>query len=91
MFIDELDTNISSVYLKTLMQFLLENAKGQLILTTHNLDLMEVLKREKTSINAIGFDNVLDTWVHNKTIQKARESYRITDEQKDYLRKKKSG
>ena len=28
----------------------------------------------------------LDTWTHNKTIQKAIESYRITDEQKDYLR-----
>ena len=27
----------------------------------------------------------LDTWVHNKTIQKARESYRITDKQKEYL------
>ena len=30
-------------------------------------------------------DNRLDTWTHNKTIQKARESYRITPEQKDYL------
>ncbi len=28
----------------------------------------------------------LDKWVHNKTIQKAVESYRITDEQKAYLR-----
>lgn len=28
----------------------------------------------------------LDLWVHNKTIQKACESYRITDEQKAYLR-----
>ena len=28
----------------------------------------------------------LDTWVHNKTIQKAVESYRITPEQKEYLR-----
>lgn len=28
----------------------------------------------------------LDPWVHNKTIQKAVESYRITDEQKHYLR-----
>lgn len=28
----------------------------------------------------------LDRWVHNKTIQKAIESYRITDEQKAYLR-----
>lgn len=28
----------------------------------------------------------LDTWTHNKTIQKARESYRITKEQKLYLK-----
>ena len=28
----------------------------------------------------------LDKWTHNKTIQKAIESYRITNEQKDYLR-----
>ncbi len=28
----------------------------------------------------------LDTWTHNKAIQKAIESYRITDEQKTYLR-----
>ena len=27
----------------------------------------------------------LDTWAHNKTIQKAKESYRITPEQKEYL------
>ena len=31
-------------------------------------------------------NNKLDTWVHNKTIQKAVESYRVTDEHKDYLR-----
>lgn len=31
----------------------------------------------------------LSKWVHNKTIQKALESYRITDEQKQYLRKLK--
>lgn len=28
----------------------------------------------------------LDDWVHKKTIRKAIESYRITDEQKDYLK-----
>lgn len=28
----------------------------------------------------------LDKWTHNKTIQKARESYRITPEQKEYLK-----
>ena len=31
-------------------------------------------------------DKVLEPWTHNKTIQKACESYRITDEQKQYLR-----
>lgn len=31
-------------------------------------------------------NNKLDIWVHNKTIQKAIESYRITDNQKEYLR-----
>ena len=29
---------------------------------------------------------VLDKWVHNKTIQKARESFRITGRQKEYLK-----
>ena len=28
----------------------------------------------------------LDRWTHNKTIQKAIESYRITNEKKEYLR-----
>ncbi len=31
-------------------------------------------------------ENRLDTWVHNKTIQKAIESYRIPDESKAYLK-----
>ena len=31
-------------------------------------------------------ENRLDTWIHNKTIQKAVESYRITPERKNYLR-----
>lgn len=31
-------------------------------------------------------NEVLGTWIHNKTIQKARESYRITPEQKEYLK-----
>lgn len=29
----------------------------------------------------------LDTWTHNKTIQKSVESYRITPEQKEYLKR----
>jgi 3-methyladenine DNA glycosylase AlkD len=33
--------------------------------------------------------DALDPWTHNKAIQKAVESYRITDEQKTYLRRLK--
>lgn len=36
-------------------------------------------------------DGKLDVWTHNKTIQKAVESYRITDEQKVYLKSLKVG
>ena len=31
-------------------------------------------------------ENRLDVWTHNKTIQKARESFRISDERKEYLK-----
>ena len=31
-------------------------------------------------------NNKLDTWTHNKTIQKARESYRIDKDKKEYLK-----
>ena len=31
-------------------------------------------------------NRILDPWIHNKTIQKARESFRITADQKEYLK-----
>ena len=42
-------------------------------------------KQWNTTIKYIE-EKKLTTWVHNKTIQKAVESYRITDEQKAYLK-----
>ncbi len=42
-------------------------------------------KKYKETITVLE-NNKLETWTHNKTIQKAIESYRITDEQKKYLR-----
>ena len=36
-------------------------------------------------------NNKLDTWTHNKTIQKARESYRIEEDKKEYLKSLKRG
>jgi len=47
------------------------------------------LTKQWDSSIAIIEQKLLSPWIHNKTIQKAIESYRITDEQKDYLRKLK--
>ena len=47
------------------------------------------LAKQYDSVIAYLQENRLDKWTHNKTIQKAIESYRITDEQKAFLRKLK--
>ena len=46
--------------------------------------VMLVKKYEKTL--SIIENKLLDRWTHNKAIQKSIESFRITNEQKDYLR-----
>lgn len=47
------------------------------------------LAKQRNSAVLYLTENKLDEWVHNKTIQKAVESYRITPEQKEYLKKLK--
>ncbi|MBE7055672.1 MAG: hypothetical protein E7392_06140 [Ruminococcaceae bacterium] len=44
----------------------------------------KVLKYEETV--PYKENNLLDTWTHNKTIQKAIESLRISKEKKEYLK-----
>ena len=44
------------------------------------------LAKQYNSIIPFLEEQKLDVWTHNKTIQKARESFRVTDEQKEYLR-----
>ena len=44
------------------------------------------LAKQYDSAVRILLDSRLDVWTHNKTIQKAVESRRITDEQKAYLK-----
>jgi len=48
------------------------------------------LAKQWDSVLPILTGHRLDRWTHNKTIQKAMESYRITDEQKACLRAMKS-
>ena len=44
-----------------------------------------LIKQWDTAIKFLQ-EQKLDTWTHNKTIQKARESFMITTEQKEYLK-----
>lgn len=59
-FIDEMDTNLNSVYLVKLLEFFKEYGDGQLIFTTHNLEVMDILKNEKRSIVILGNNNNID-------------------------------
>ncbi|MCR5396900.1 MAG: DNA alkylation repair protein [Lachnospiraceae bacterium] len=44
------------------------------------------LAKQYTEVLPILEERKLDPWVHNKTIQKAVESYRVTKEHKEYLK-----
>ena len=44
------------------------------------------LAKQYESVIPIIENKTLDDWTHNKSIQKATESYRITSKQKDYLK-----
>lgn len=61
-FIDEMDVNINSVYLCKLIDFLINEGKGQLCFTSHNLEPMNSLKNSKAGICAIGYERNIDIW-----------------------------
>ena len=44
------------------------------------------LAKQYDAVLPVLLEQRLDVWTHNKTIQKAVESYRITAEQKEYLK-----
>ena len=43
------------------------------------------LAKQYEAVLPILQERLMDSWSHNKAIQKARESYRITSQQKEYL------
>lgn len=43
------------------------------------------LAKQYDAVLPILKERLMDSWSHNKAIQKARESYRITPQQKEYL------
>lgn len=63
-FIDELDSNISSVYLNKFIEYFLEYGKGILCFTSHNFEFMNVLtKGRKRAIYFLGETGILRPWV----------------------------
>lgn len=61
-FIDEMDANLHDVYLCALLEFLMDYGKGQLCFTTHNIGPMDILKRNKKSIDFLSVDKHIYSW-----------------------------
>ncbi len=61
-FVDEMDSNLNDVYLCKLIEYFMYYGKGQLCFTTHNLDPMTILKKNKNSIDFLSSDNHLVSW-----------------------------
>lgn len=61
-FIDEFDSNLHDVYLCALLEYLMEYGEGQLCFTTHNVGPMDILKRNKKSIDFLSEDHKIYPW-----------------------------
>ena len=64
-FIDELDSNLHDVYLCALLEYLMEYGKGQLCFTTHNIGPMDILKKNKKSIDFLSSNHKVYSWTVN--------------------------
>ncbi len=64
-FIDEFDANIHDVLLTKLLEYITYYTEGQFIFTTHNLNPMHILKKQKHSIDFISNDGCVISWTSN--------------------------
>lgn len=71
-FIDELDSNLHDVYLCALLEYLMDYGQGQLCFTTHNVGPMDILKRNKKSIDFLSIDNKIYSWKTNGNYSPAK-------------------
>lgn len=71
-FIDELDSNLHDVYLCALLEYLMDYGEGQLCFTTHNIGPMDVLKRNKKSIDFLSVDHTIYPWKPNGNYSPSR-------------------
>ncbi|MBR6681428.1 MAG: DNA alkylation repair protein [Clostridia bacterium] len=78
-----LDENFEEEYLKTVSE--IESDEYYVNMMRAWFFATALAKQYETTLPYIE-NRELDTWTHNKTVQKAIESYRITKEQKEYLK-----
>lgn len=71
-FIDEFDSNLHDVYLCALLEYLMEYGEGQLCFTTHNVGPMDILRRNKKSIDFLSEDNKIYPWKTNGNYSPAK-------------------
>ncbi len=64
-FIDELDANVSGVYLRKLVEYMNDFGEGQLVFTCHSLDPMYALAGKTKSIYFLSEDNLPYAWTKN--------------------------
>ena len=63
--IDEIGTSIHDIYLNKLIEFFAVDGKGQLVFTTHNITLLQTLKKYKHSIDFINENMEVVSWIKN--------------------------
>lgn len=73
--IDELDANIYEYLLGELLEVLKENAKGQLIFTSHNLRPLEVLNEKSIVFTTINEENRFIKFKNIKKTNNLRDKY----------------
>lgn len=71
-FIDEFDSNLHDVYLCALLEYMMEYGEGQLIFTTHNVGPMNILQKNKKSIDFISVNHQVYSWVNNGNYSAAK-------------------
>lgn len=62
LFVDELDRCLSSVILSKLITYFSKYGKGQLCFTSHSLDMLSALNKQKHSIDFVNNDGALVSW-----------------------------
>lgn len=64
-FIDEIDANINDVMLNKMIEYFKVYSDGQLCITSHNTEPMNVLKDNNKAIDFLTSDNKIVSWVKN--------------------------